>query len=143
LVLVVMNIAYALSAYPVGALSDRVGSIGLLAIGLVLLIVADLFLAYSASVGLTMLGIVLWGLHMGFTQGIFSALVAGAGAPGLRGTAFGIYNLVTGIVLLVASALAGILWTEFSASATFLAGAAVGLVCLAGLVPLKATLTGR
>ena len=138
LALVVMNVAYALSAYPAGVLSDRAGRIGLLAIGLVLLVVADLFLAGSATVPAVMTGVVFWGLHMGFTQGLFSALVADASPPELRGSAFGVFNLVTGIALLGASALAGVVWVAYGAPETFIAGAVLGALCLLSLLPLKA-----
>jgi MFS family permease len=134
IVLVVMNIAYAASAYPAGKLSDRVDRWVVLGVGAALLIVADVVLAFSASVIATLVGIAIWGLHMGFTQGLFAALVADASRPEQRGTAFGVFNLVTGLALLVASLLAGILWDRSGPQATFLAGAA--LTAIAGAVAL-------
>lgn len=131
LVLVAMNIAYALVAYPVGVLSDRVGRFSLLTVGLVLLIAADLFLAFSNGLAGIFLGIVLWGGHMGFTQGLLSALVADTAPGNLRGTAFGLFNLITGLAMLMASVLAGALWDSFGPSATFLAG---GLFAAATIV---------
>src|SRR5690606_21144161 len=110
LVLVVMNVSYALSAYPAGAMSDRLDRWGVLAAGAVLLIGADLLLAASDSVVLAMVGIAIWGLHMGLTQGLFAALVADTTDETHRGTAFGLFNLVTGVVLLAASVLAGVVW---------------------------------
>ena len=103
LVLVAMNAVYALSAWPVGALSDRTGRMGLLGVGLGLLIVADLVLAFSEGLFGMALGVLVWGLHMGFTQGLLSTLVAETVPPELRGTAFGMFNLVTGVALLLAS----------------------------------------
>jgi MFS family permease len=141
LVLVVMNIVYALSAYPAGWLSDRVSRWGVLAAGSALLIVADLVLAVSDSVGSALLGIAVWGLHMGLTQGLFAALVADASSAEQRGTAFGVFNLATGLALLVASALAGAIWDRYSAGATFVTGAAITLV--AGLVALVLYGAGR
>lgn len=140
LTLVVMNVAYALSAYPAGVLSDRAGRIGLLVVGLILLVVADLLLASSGNIAVMMAGVAFWGLHMGFTQGVFAALVADASPAELRGTAFGIFNLVTGVTLLAASVLAGTLWTIYGAPETFVAGAALSLLCLIGLLPLRAAL---
>ncbi len=133
-VLVVMNLAYALSAYPAGWLSDRVNRWGVFAIGAVLLIAADLVLAFAASILGVSIGIALWGLHMGFTQGLLAALVADCALAMQRGTAFGVVNLVTGLALLAASVLAGVLWDRGGPQLTFLAGAA--LTALAGAVAL-------
>jgi MFS family permease len=143
LVLVVLNLAYALSAYPVGALSDRLNRIPLLTAGLVLLIAADLTLAFAPGLGGILGGVVLWGLHMGFTQGILATLVADSAPPELRGTAFGMFNLVTGAALLAASVLAGALWDAFGPEWTFLAGAAFAVLSIAGLIPLNGRLAGR
>ena len=107
--LVVMNVVYALSAWPAGALSDRVGRFGVLAGGFAVLIAADLVLACASNIAVVMLGAALWGLHMGLTQGILAALVADAAPADLRGTAFGMFNLVTGIATLAASVIAGAL----------------------------------
>lgn len=137
LVLVVLNIAYALSAYPIGALSDRINRIGILTLGLVLLVAADLTLAFAPGLTGLLSGVVLWGLHMGFTQGLLATLVADSTPPELRGTAFGMYNLITGVVLLVASILAGFLWDTFGAEWTFIAGAIFAALTIAGLVPVR------
>jgi MFS family permease len=133
-VLVVMNVAYSVSAYPAGWLSDRVNRWGVFAVGAALLIVADLVLAFAASIPAIGLGIALWGLHMGFTQGLLAALVADSARAEQRGTAFGVFNFVTGLALLAASVLAGILWDRGGPQLTFLAGAA--LTAVAGLVAL-------
>ena len=109
-VLVAMTAAYAVSAYPVGALSDRVGRTTVLMIGFVLLIAADVMLATATGIGGLIAGSLLWGLHMGFTQGLFAALIADAAPADLRGTAFGTFNLITGTALLLASLGAGALW---------------------------------
>jgi MFS family permease len=138
-VLVVMNVAYALSAYPAGVLSDRVNKKGLLAIGLVLLAAADLILALVPGPAGLALGTVLWGLHMGMTQGLFARLVADAAPADLRGTAYGFFNLRTGVAMLAASVIAGALWQAFGPVATFLAGVAFSLVALAGLLGLGGT----
>jgi MFS family permease len=143
LVLVVLNIAYALSAYPVGVLSDGMNRIGLLIVGLVLLIAADLVLAFAPGLWGIMAGLVLWGLHMGFTQGILATLVADSAPPELRGTAFGMFNLVTGAALLTASVIAGVLWDAFGAEWTFLAGAVFAALTIAGLIPLHGSVGKR
>jgi len=132
-VLVVMNVVYALAAWPVGVLADRVGKTGLLVLGFAVLVVADLVLALGQGIGVVLVGVALWGLHMGLTQGLLSALVAGAAPAGLRGTAFGLFNLATGLALLVANALAGALWAGFGSEATFLTGAGLALLAMAGL----------
>jgi MFS family permease len=129
-VLVLMNIVYALSAYPAGVLSDRINRTGLLALGLV---GADLALALLPNLGGLALGVVLWGLHMGLTQGLLSALVADAAPPSLRGTAFGYFNLFTGLAMLAASVIAGALWDSYGPAGTFLAGLGFALVALVGL----------
>ena len=136
-VLVVMNVAYAFSAWPAGALSDRIGRFGLLSMGFALLLMADLFLALGENIGVVLLGAVLWGLHMGLTQGLLSALVADTAPPELRGTAFGMFNLVTGLAMLVASVIAGSLWDNIGPRGTFLAGALFTAAALAALPLLR------
>lgn len=123
LVLVVMSLVYSLTSYPVGVLSDKVGRRGLLVLGLVVLFAADLVFGFSTSITAVFLGVVLWGFHMGLTQGLLSALVADTAPTELRGTAFGIFSLVSGVVLLFASTLAGFLWDVAGSQATFMAGA--------------------
>jgi len=134
LVMVAMNLVYALAAYPFGKLSDRVAHGRLLALGLVLLIGADLMLAAGNHWSWVWAGISLWGLHMGVTQGLLATMVADTSPPELRGTAYGFFNLVGGLAMLVASGLAGALWDRLGASATFLGGAAFGALALAALV---------
>jgi MFS family permease len=128
LVMVVMNLVYSASAYPVGRLADRMSHTSLLAMGLLVLLLADLVLAVSDHWTVVMLGVAIWGLHLGMTQGLLAAMVAHAAPADLRGTAFGAFNLVSGLALLVASVVAGLLWDSFGAAATFLAGA--GFCCL-------------
>lgn len=132
-VLVVMNVAYALSAYPAGALSDRIGRRGLLLTGVALLILADLVLAFAGSLPWVAAGTAIWGLHMGFTQGLLATLVADTALEDLRGTAFGAFNFVSGIAMLLASVIAGALWDGFGPRMTFLAGAAVTSIAFGGL----------
>ncbi|MCK9908620.1 MFS transporter [Microbacteriaceae bacterium K1510] len=132
-VMVVMNIVYALSAWPAGTLSDSLGRYGLLTAGFGFLIVADLFLALGNNVPTVLIGVALWGLHMGLTQGLLSAMVADTAPPELRGTAFGMFNLVSGGALLVASVVAGALWDKVGPAGTFLAGAVFTAVALAAL----------
>ncbi len=134
LAMVVMSSAYSLSAYPAGVLSDRVDRTTILMGGLVALVIADVVLALSGGIAATLVGVGFWGLHMGLTQGLLAALVADTAPPQLRGTAFGLFNLVSGLVLLIASVLAGVLWDAFGPAATFWAGAAFTLVALAGLL---------
>jgi len=124
-VMVAMSLAYSLSAYPAGRLSDRLDRRLLLALGMTLLIAADLVLALGQSVRSVFLGVAVWGLHMGFTQGILAAMVSETAPSSLRGTAFGVFNLACGLCVLLASALAGWLWDRFGASTTFLAGTAL------------------
>ncbi len=133
-VLVLMNVVYALSAYPAGVLSDRINRTGLLALGLVVLAAADLALALLPSLSGLALGVVLWGLHMGLTQGLLSALVADAAPASLRGTAFGFFSLFTGLAMLAASVIAGALWDAYGPAGTFLAGLVLALIALAGLL---------
>ena len=133
LVLVAMNIVYALSAYPFGKLSDSMSHTKLLALGLAVLIAADLALAYSDSLGTVFLGILLWGLHMGMTQGLLATMVADTAPADLRGTAFGVFNLLAGLTMLVASVLAGLLWDQLGASFTFYAGAIFCALALGGI----------
>jgi MFS family permease len=142
-VLVVMNIAYAASAYPAGALSDRMDRVTVLILGLLLLLVADVALAFATSVVGVGIGVALWGLHMGFTQGLLATLIADTAPAELRGTAFGMFNLITGLALLVASVVAGALWDVAGPHGTFLAGAAFTVLTLASLLPIRRRLGGR
>ncbi|KWA07960.1 MFS transporter [Burkholderia territorii] len=136
-VMVAMSVTYSLSAWPVGILSDRLDRRVLLAAGMVLLIAADLLLGIGTSTISMFAGVAVWGLHMGFTQGILAAMVSETAPAALRGTAFGVFNLVSGICMLLASSIAGALWMRFGASATFLAGAALVVVplCLCRFMP--------
>ena len=134
LVMVAMNVIYAASAYPFGWLSDRVNHGALMAAGLLPLIAADLVLATGGGWSTVLLGVALWGIHMGMTQGLLATMVAETAPADLRGTAFGMFNLVSGGAMLVASVLAGLLWDRFGAAATFHAGAAFGLLALLGLL---------
>ena len=121
-------------AYPAGVAADRISPSTLLLVGLAVLIGADLVLAALATPLLTFVGAALWGVHMAFTQGLFAKLVADTAPAALRGTAFGVFNLISGGALLLASVIAGALWSAFGASATFLAGATFAAVTALGLL---------
>jgi MFS family permease len=115
-------------------LSDRIGRRGVLIAGTAALIVADLVLAFAGGIVSALAGVALWGLHMGLTQGLLSAMVADTAPANLRGTAFGLFNLAGGMAVLAASIGAGALWDSFGPAATFTAGAVVTAVGLAGLL---------
>lgn len=144
-VLVLMNVVYAFAAYPAGVLSDHVNRTTILAVGFGLLIAADLVLAFADGLAGMGTGVALWGLHMGFTQGLLATLVADTAPPELRGTGYGIFNLLCGLTTLVASVLAGALWDRVGPQGTFLAGAAFTAIALAGLAATRrvAPLVGR
>lgn len=133
-IMIVMNIVYSLFAYPAGVAADRISARKLLVFGLGILIVADVILAMAASPSLVFLGVAFWGLHMAFTQGLLSKLVADTAPSELRGTAFGVFNLVSGGALLLASVIAGSLWSIYGASATFIAGASFAAIAAMGLL---------
>jgi MFS family permease len=133
LVMVAMNLIYALSAYPFGKLSDQMSHMRLLALGLLVLIAADLVLAMNDHWGVVLLGVGLWGLHLGMTQGLLATMVADTAPADLRGTAYGFFNLASGLAMLIASVLAGFLWDQLGASFTFYAGAVFCGVALMGL----------
>lgn len=135
-VLIAMNVVYALTSAPLGSLSDRIGRKAVLAAGLAALVAADLVLAFVGDVTGVLIGAALWGLHMGCSQGLLAALVADAAPARLRGTAFGLFNLASGATLLAASALAGALWSELGAPATFLVGAAFSFAAFVGVLTL-------
>ena len=134
LVMVAMNLVYALSAYPFGKLSDRMNHKALLALGLIVLITADLVLAMNDHWSVVLVGVALWGIHMGMTQGLLATMVANTVPADLRGTGYGFFNLVSGLAMLLASVLAGLLWDRLGASFTFYAGATFCVVALVGLV---------
>ena len=134
LVLVAMNAVYMLAAYPLGSLSDRVSAKGMLMGGLIVLIAADLALALMPGVAGAFVGIALWGAHMAVTQGLFAKLVADCSPQQLRGSAYGIFNLVTGLALLVASVIAGVVWDAQGSAMTFFVGAGCAVLAMMGLL---------
>ena len=132
IVLVIMNIVYAISAYPLGALSDQIERKLMLALGFATLIVSDVVLAIAPNLPAVLAGVALWGLHMGMTQGLLAALVADEAPAHLRATSFGVFNFVSGIALLLASIIAGTLWEMAGPYATFITGAAFTAIGLFG-----------
>jgi MFS family permease len=139
LVLVLMNIVYAVFAYPLGALADKMPHRSLLMLGILPLVVADALLAHSGRPLWVSAGLVFWGLHMAATQGLLAAMVADTAPPDLRGTAFGLFNLGSGLAMLIASVLAGLLWDRLGAAATFYAGAVFAGIALLLLLARSAT----
>ena len=140
LVLVVMSVVYAAGAYPAGASADRYSAPVLLSAGLLVLIAADLLLALGRGLPAIVAGIALWGAHMALTQGLFAKLVAGSAPDRLRGSAFGLFNLASGLAALAASVIAGLLWDRYGSGATFLAGAGFAALTLGGLALSRARL---
>ncbi|QOV64513.1 MFS transporter [Kosakonia pseudosacchari] len=134
LVMVAMNLVYAVTAYPFGKLSDRISHSRLLQLGLVVLILADMALALSQHWSTLLLGVALWGVHMGMTQGLLATMVADTAPAELRGTAFGMFNLLSGVALLLASLGAGVLWETHGAASTFWAGT---LICVLALMVIR------
>ena len=134
IVMVVMNVIYAMVSYPAGALSDRIGRDGILFAGICMLVVADVILAFAGTVPAVLLGVVFWGLHMGLTQGLLATMVVDTAPEHMRGTAFGIFYLVSGVAVLLASLIAGGLWDAVGPSMTFLAGAAFTAIALGCLL---------
>jgi MFS family permease len=130
MVMVAMNVVYSATAYPFGKLSDRMSHRTLLAVGLVVLMVADLVLARDDHWFTVLVGVMIWGVHMGMTQGLLATMVADTAPADLRGTAFGFFNLVSGLAMLMASALAGLLWDQWGAAYTFYAGALISGIAL-------------
>ena len=133
LVMVAMNAVYALSAYPFGHLSDRMSHAKLLVLGLLPLIAADLVLASGNHWIIVLAGVLLWGLHMGMTQGLMATMIADTAPEDLRGTAYGFFNLLSGVAMLAASAIAGALWDQLGAAFTFYAGAVFCALTVFGL----------
>ena len=134
LVLVVLNIIYALSSFPAGIVADHVDKVRALAVGLVPFILADLVLAFAGDLVTFTLGIALWGLHMGMTQGLIASIIASTVPEDLRGTGFGIYNMLAGVALLVASFGAGLIWDMAGSAAMFAVGAGIAGIALLGLL---------
>ena len=126
--LVIMHAVYGLAAYPVGRLSDAIGRMGLLGTSLVFLVAAYMVLAHASSIPAFAVGIVLWGLHMGFSQGLLATLIADSAPAPLRGTAFGVFNLMTGVTVLTGNVAAGLMWDAYGSYGTFIAGALLSAV---------------
>ena len=142
LVLVVMSGAYMLSAYPAGRLSDRLPRTVVLAAGMAVLAVANIALALAEGYAMLFAGIALWGLHMGLTQGILASLIADVAPVEYRGTAFGVFSLVSGAGLLAASVLAGLLWDVVNPAATFVAGAVVAIIATVATLRMSSPKSG-
>ncbi len=132
--MVVMNIVYAVISYPAGALSDRIGRNGIVLVGIAMLVIADLVLAFGDTIPIVLLGVVFWGLHMGLTQGLLATIVADTAPADSRGTAFGIFYPASDIALLIASVIAGALWEAYGPRMTFLTGAGFTALALLGLL---------
>lgn len=139
LVLIAMNLVYALAAYPLGRLADRVAPLRLLALGMGVLVMADLVLAWAPHMGALGAGVLLFGLHMAMTQGVLAAMVAASAPPNLRGTAFGWFNLVSGVAMLVSGGAAGLLWDHWGPASTFLSSAVLALGALAVIGAIRPT----
>jgi MFS family permease len=137
ILLVFMNIVYSLTAYPAGYLSDRVGRNGLMSLGLVALIASDLTLAFADSAWGISVGTVFWGVHMGLTQGLLAAMVADTAPSAIMGTAFGIFNLMSGFAMLAASIIAGCFWEFVGARFTFFSGAVLATLALLGFLTFR------
>jgi MFS family permease len=127
-VMIATNVCYSVSSYPAGVLADRLGRTVPLLVGIALVVTADVVLALSTDYLQVIAGCCLWGLHLGFTQGVLSKMVADTSPPDLRGTAFGVFNLLMGAALLLASVAAGALWDSVGPQATFLVGGGFALV---------------
>jgi len=140
LVMVAMNLIYSATAYPFGKLSDSISHTKMLVWGLAVLIAADLVLAWDDHSGFVLFGVALWGIHMGITQGLLARMVADTAPAGLLGTAFGFFNLMSGIAMLLASVLAGLMWDKLGAASTFYSGAAICVLALAVMGWRNATL---
>jgi MFS family permease len=135
-VLVLMSLSYSLIAYPAGRVSDRWQRRSILAFGMVALVLADVVLAWATTPAIVLIGVVLWGVHMGASQGVLSALITDVTAPEHRGTAFGVFGLISGVAVLVASAVAGVLWDQISPAAPFWLGGGLALATIASLLML-------
>jgi len=134
LVLVAMSFVYSIAAYPFGKLSDSVNHAALLMAGLAVLVTADIVLACSGHWTVVFAGVSLWGLHLGMTQGLLATMVADTAPADLRGTAYGFFNLMSGLAMLIASGLAGLLWDQFGAPVTFAAGGVFSLMAIGALL---------
>lgn len=134
LVMVTMNLVYSATAYPFGKLADRVGQRMLLALGLIVLIAADIVLGSSTHWSMVFVGVSLWGLHMGMTQGLLAAMVAATATVELRGSAYGFFSLISGIGMLLASIMAGYFWDAYGPETTFYAGAVFSAATLCGML---------
>jgi MFS family permease len=134
LALATMNVTYVATVYPVGRLSDRVGRTILLTAGIVVLIGADIVLAFGSNISTILIGVALWGLHMGLSHGLLAAMVADTSPAKLRGTAFGVFNFIAGIATLAGGVLAGALWQWHGPKATFLVAAAFSLAAFVGVL---------
>ncbi len=131
---VLMNITFSLSSYPFGKLADKLNPMKLLALGMVLLALANLLFAYAENYRILAAGIVLFGMHLGATQGIFSTIISEIAPSEVRATAFGIFNFFSGLALLASGLVAGSLWEYMGAQYCFGGGVVFALITLS-LIP--------
>jgi MFS family permease len=135
LILVAMNFVYGALAYPAGFLADRMQRKTLLLFGILALIAADATLALASNLWGGALALALWGLHLALTQGLTASMVAASAPPERRGTAFGLFNLISGLAMLIGNLGGGLLWDFSGPAVTFTASAIVlGIALL--LLPL-------
>lgn len=131
LVFVIMNLVYALVAFPAGLLADRMNRHRLLTSGIALLVASDLILTLADRPWVVLAGVLLWGLHFGVTQGLLATLIADAVPDARHGTAFGIFNFASGFAMVAAGAGGGVVWDLWGPSALFAAGLAASLLAFA------------
>ncbi len=126
--MIVMNFSYMLSAYPLGLLSDRMGRKQLLVVAFWLFSLVYLGFAWVQQPQQIWGLFALYGVYLGMSQGILLALVADVTPSELRGTGFGVINLVIGIILLPANLLAGFVWETANPQIPFLLGSFLAIL---------------
>jgi MFS family permease len=134
LMLVVFNLTYSMVSIPMGVLSDKIGRRRVLAFGWFVYFLSYLGFALSSHIWQIWLLFALYGVYYGTTQGVASAYIADLVPSERRGTAYGLFQGVTGLALLPASILAGWIWNAVSPAATFYLGAGLAMLAMLAIL---------
>ncbi len=130
LVMMLYNATYCMSSYPMGALSDRKNRHLVLGLGIAILIAADVILYSAPNLMVLFLGVALWGLQIGTTQGVSVALIIDIVPDHLRGTALGVFYLISTIATIISGAGAGTIAEAYGEGMTFFASSIVAILAI-------------
>jgi MFS family permease len=135
-VMMIFNLGQFTIAYPLGRLSDRIKRHYILILGCFLMICAHLCLAFNINHYVLFTGVALWGAQVAITQSILVAMISDVTPQYIRGTAFGIFYVISGIVVVIATNIANYL-SPLNSRYPFFNGAFISFIAILILVSVK------